>query len=161
MKLFRYGLLLLAAVLATPVAFAQVKKTPAPAARPVAKPPAQLQPVVQPALPAPRKDTSAGTVIRLLKAGALYSTTRDTVQLTKFISNVAFQQGNAVLSCDSAFLDRKTNIVDAYGHVHINQADSVNIYGDYLHYEGFTRQATLYENARLTDGKVTITGPEL
>ncbi|WP_165798441.1 OstA-like protein [Chitinophaga costaii] len=163
MKLFRYGLLLLAAILAMPVVFAQVKKTPAPAAKSAVKPPApvKIQPVVQPTLPTPKKDTTSGTIIRLLKAGALYSTTHDTIQLTKFITDVAFQQGNAVLSCDSAFLDRKTNIVDAYGHVHINQADSVNIYGDYLHYEGFTRQATLHDNARLTDGKVTITGPEL
>lgn len=174
MKSFRYGLLLFAATMAMPAAFAQVKKVPpAPAVKPVPvkgrqpvpvkapPPPVKIQPVVQPALPTPKKDTSAGTVINILKAGVLYSTTKDTVQLTKFIGDVAFRQDNAILSCDSAYLDRKANVMDAYGHVHINQADSIHIYGDYLHYEGFTKQATLRDNARLTDGKVTITGPEL
>lgn len=174
MKSFRYGLLLFAATMAMPAVFAQVKKLPpAPAIKPVPvkggqpvpvkvpPPPAKIQPVVQPALPVPKKDTSAGTVITIIKAGVLISTKKDSVELTKFIGDVAFRQGNAVLSCDSAYLNRAANVMDAYGHVHINQADSIHIYGDYLHYEGFTKQATLRDNARLTDNKVTITGPEL
>ncbi|WP_354028298.1 OstA-like protein [Chitinophaga sp. OAE865] len=52
-------------------------------------------------------------------------------------------------------------MIDAYGHIHINQADSIHIYGNYLNYDANTRIAILREDAKLTDGKVTITGPEL
>jgi lipopolysaccharide export system protein LptA len=108
--------------------------------------------------PAPQK---TGTVIEIIQADVLNNITKDTVQLTKFIGNAIFKQGNTLFYCDSAFKNGLTNQVDAYGHVHINQADSINIYGNYLHYDGNSRHATLRGDARLTDGKVTITGPEL
>lgn len=108
--------------------------------------------------PTPQK---TGTVIEIIQADVLNNITKDTVQLTKFIGNAIFKQGNTLFYCDSAFKNGLTNQVDAYGRVHINQADSIHIYGNYLHYEGNTRHATLRGDARLTDGKVTISGPEL
>jgi len=113
---------------------------------------------IKPAL-AQRGDSSS--VIHILHADTLNNITRDSVQLARFIGHAAFRQGNTTIYCDSAFKNGLTNQLDAYGHVHINQADSVQVYGDYLHYEGNTKMATLNGNARLTDGKVTITGPEL
>lgn len=110
-----------------------------------------------PATPAPKK----GTVIEILGADTLQMIEKDTVNITRFIGNARFKQGTTLFYCDSAVKNNKTNIVDAYGNVHINQADSVHIYGNYLNYDGNTRMAILRENARLTDGKVTITGPEL
>ncbi|NSL91139.1 hypothetical protein ECE50_030225 [Chitinophaga sp. Mgbs1] len=110
-----------------------------------------------PATPAPKK----GTVIEILKADTLQMIEHDSVNLTRFIGHAAFKQGSTLFYCDSAIKNNKTNIVDAYGNVHINQADSIHIYGNYLNYDGNTRMAILRENARLTDGKVTITGPEL
>src|SRR5690606_3474788 len=113
-------------------------------------------------MPAMAQQAGEGTsVIRILHADTLNNITRDSVQLARFIGNAAFQQGNTTIYCDSAFKNNLTNQLDAYGHVHINQADSVQVYGDYLHYEGNTKMASLTGNARLTDGKVTITGPEL
>jgi len=113
---------------------------------------------IKPAM-AQRGDSSS--VIHILHADTLNNITRDSVQLARFIGHAAFRQGNTTIYCDSAFKNGLTNQLDAYGHVHINQADSVQVYGDYLHYEGNTKMATLRGNARLTDGKVIITGPEL
>jgi lipopolysaccharide export system protein LptA len=113
---------------------------------------------IKPAM-AQRGDSSS--VIHILHADTLNNITRDAVQLARFIGHAAFRQGSTTIYCDSAFKNGLTNQLDAYGHVHINQADSVQVYGDYLHYEGNTKMATLNGNARLTDGKVTITGPEL
>ncbi|GAA0551707.1 OstA-like protein [Chitinophaga japonensis] len=112
-----------------------------------------------PAMAQNRGDSTS--VIHILHADTLNNITRDSVQLARFIGNAAFRQGNTTIYCDSAFKNSLTNQLDAYGHVHINQADSVQVYGDYLHYEGNTKMASLKGNARLTDGKVTITGPEL
>lgn len=106
-----------------------------------------------------KKDTTR--VIHIISSDSLNVVTRDGVSLNRFINHVIFRQANTLFYSDSAFIDKATNVLDAYGHIHINQADSIHIYGDYLHYEGETRLATLRENARLTDGKVTISGPEL
>lgn len=100
-------------------------------------------------------------VIHIIKSDILNVITKDTLQLNRFVGNAVFRQGNTLFYCDSALINRAANVLDAYGHIHINQADSINIYGDYLHYEGNTKLATLRDNARLTDGKITISGPEL
>jgi lipopolysaccharide export system protein LptA len=100
-------------------------------------------------------------VIHIIQADKLNVVTIDSVQLNRFIGNAIFRQENTLFYCDSAFINRITNVLDAYGHIHINQNDSIHIYGDYLHYEGDTRMATLKDNARLTDNKITLTGPEI
>ncbi len=106
------------------------------------------------------KDTN--NVIHIIQADKLNVITgKDSIQLNRFIGNAIFRQGNTLFYCDSALINRAANVLDAYGHIHINQADSIHIYGEYLHYEGDTRLATLRDNARLTDGKVTLSGPEL
>lgn len=116
--------------------------------------------------PATAQDTQpaardSNNVIHIIQSDKLNVLTKDSVQLNRFIGNAIFRQGNTLFYCDSALINRASNILDAYGHIHINQADSIHIYGEYLHYEGNTRMATLRDNARLTDGKVTLSGPEL
>ncbi|ASZ13945.1 LPS export ABC transporter periplasmic protein LptC [Chitinophaga pendula] len=109
----------------------------------------------------PKKQGDSTTVIYIQNAEVMNGVKVNGIEKTKFIGNAIFRQGTTLFYCDSALIDRAANTVDAYGRVHINQADSIHTYGDYLHYEGNTRQANLKGNARLTDGKVTITGPEL
>ncbi|WP_343667815.1 OstA-like protein [Chitinophaga sp.] len=109
----------------------------------------------------PQQKTDTGKVIHIIHADSLNVVTKNGVSLNRFINDVIFRQGNTLFYSDSTFIDKATNVLDAYGHIHINQADSIHIYGDYLHYEGETRLATMRDNARLTDGKVTISGPEL
>ncbi|MBW8684821.1 OstA-like protein [Chitinophaga rhizophila] len=106
-----------------------------------------------------QRDTTQ--VIHIIQSDKLNVLTKENVQLNRFIGNAIFRQGNTLFYCDSALINRQSNVLDAYGHIHINQADSIHIYGEYLHYEGNTRMATLRDNARLTDGKVTLSGPEL
>lgn len=110
-----------------------------------------------PAQPAPK----TGSVIEIIHADTLIMNEKDSISVTRFIGSAVFKQGTTLFNCDSAVKNNKTNIIDAYGHIHINQADSIHIYGNYLNYDANTRIAILREDARLTDGKVTITGPEL
>jgi lipopolysaccharide export system protein LptA/nucleoside 2-deoxyribosyltransferase len=117
--------------------------------------------LAQDAQPQPATNTDSTKVIHIIQSDKLNVITKDTLRLNRFIGNAIFRQGNTLFYCDSALINNAANVLDAYGHIHINQADSINIYGDYLHYEGNTKLATLRDNARLTDGKVTISGPEL
>ncbi len=77
------------------------------------------------------------------------------------VGNVAVQQEKTLFYCDSAALNTTSNIIEAYGHVHINDADSVHIYSNYLKYYGREKKATLTGNVRLTDGKGVLTTQHL
>jgi len=71
------------------------------------------------------------------------------------------QQGKTLFYCDSAVKDNITNQVEAFGNIHINDADSVHTYSQYLKFDGNTRIARLLKKVRLTDGKADLTTNEL
>ncbi|SHL18166.1 Lipopolysaccharide export system protein LptA [Chitinophaga jiangningensis] len=102
-----------------------------------------------------------GTRIEIIHADSLLDITKDTLAVRKLIGKVHLKQGTTQFWSDSAIQNLKSNIIDAYGNIRINQADSVYIYGRALNYDAATRIATLTGDARMTDNKVTITGPEL
>ncbi len=75
----------------------------------------------------------------------------------RLIGHVIFQQDNVLMYCDSAYLYASTNSLDAFGSVRIEQGDSIRLRGNLLHYDGNGRIARLYEQIRLTDGKMVLT----
>lgn len=99
--------------------------------------------------------------INLLHADFVTNITTDSVSKRRVKGNVAFRQGTSYMYCDSADIDALKNRIEAWGHVHINQDDSIHTYSDYLIYLGNERLATLTGNAKLTDNKVVLTSPEL
>ncbi len=68
-----------------------------------------------------------------------------------------FKHENAILTCDSAIFFESRNVFEAYGNVHINQNDTINIYSDFLTYDGNTKIAHLTSNVRMIDNKSTLT----
>ncbi len=66
------------------------------------------------------------------------------------------KQETTIFTCDSAIINPNTHIVEAFGNVHINQADSVQTYADYLKYIGTEKTAYLKRNVKLTDKKGTL-----
>lgn len=104
--------------------------------------------------------SDSGEVIHLLNADILLGiqpTKKDSSQLQKLIGNVRLRQGQTLFTCDSALQNLTKNTIDAWGHIHINQADTINTYADFLHYEGNTKVATLKNNVRMTDGQMVLT----
>jgi len=84
--------------------------------------------------------------------------------LNEFISlagKVQVRQGNTLFYADSAVLNYKLNLLEAFGNVHINDADSIHTYAQYLKYIGKEKKAYLKNKVRLTDGKGTLTTEEL
>lgn len=79
----------------------------------------------------------------------------------KLIGNVIFEHEGVLMYCDSALLYDKQNALDAFGHVHIQNGDSVNAYGDMLKYSGDTKSAVLQNNCRLTDKDMLLTSNNL
>ncbi|HTH81663.1 MAG TPA: OstA-like protein [Mucilaginibacter sp.] len=68
-----------------------------------------------------------------------------------------FQQDYSTLTSDSAFFYNEQNMVDAFGHVVINQGDTLHIYSDKLNYNGNTKVAVLTNNVKMVDKDATLT----
>jgi lipopolysaccharide export system protein LptA len=85
----------------------------------------------------------------------------DGTQLQTLAGNAKVKQGNTYLSGDSISLNPSTSVAEVFGHVHINDADTVNTYSNYLKYLGKERVAYLKKNVKLTDGKATLLTEDL
>ena len=77
--------------------------------------------------------------------------------LNKFLGNVFITHGDIKMYCDSAYQYEKENSLEAFGKVHIINADTVHIYGDYLKYYGNRKYAELRNNVKLKNKSVTVT----
>jgi len=111
----------------------------------------------QPATPA---DTTK--VVNILHADRLGFSKIDTANPIQYgAGNVAAQQNNTLFYSDSAVLNQKTKTFQAYGKVHINDADSTHIYGEYMRYHFDTKMAYMQKKVTLTNGKSILTTDEL
>jgi len=79
----------------------------------------------------------------------------------RLIGNVKLSHNNAILFCDSAYSYKDSNMVDAFGHVHIIQGDTLNLYGDRIKYEGNSRIARVRGNVKLVNKSIVLTTDEL
>jgi len=74
----------------------------------------------------------------------------------RLIGNCIFKQKNVMLYSDSAYF-YENNSLDAFGNVHVNQADSIHLYADLLKYDGNTKTADATgKNLRLSDKDMTL-----
>lgn len=64
----------------------------------------------------------------------------------KLIGNVVFTQNQTTIYCDSAYLYKEKNSIEAFGHVRIIEGDSVTVTGRKLEYDGNTKKAKLRNN---------------
>jgi lipopolysaccharide export system protein LptA len=69
---------------------------------------------------------------------------------------VRIRHNNVLMWCDSAYSYIGTNRVDAFGNVHINQADTAHLYADKIYYDGDRSFARAVSNVRLVNKKTTL-----
>lgn len=80
--------------------------------------------------------------------------------------NVKFRQGGMWMFCDSAYYFPEQNSMDAFGHVVMQQGDTLFVYSDKLFYNGAEKHAVLtsgpsQREVTLKDRKVTLTTDSL
>ncbi len=85
----------------------------------------------------------------------------DSTQLQILAGNVKLKQNTSYFYCDSCVINSNTKTFEAWGNVHINDADTANIYSSHLRYFINKKLAFLDGGVRLTDGKGTLTTPDL
>lgn len=75
----------------------------------------------------------------------------------RLLGNVIFEHEGALMYCDSAWLYSEDNRLQAFENVHINQGDTLFLWGDFLEYSGNTRLAKVTgEEVRLKDSKMEL-----
>jgi len=74
---------------------------------------------------------------------------------------VRLKQGNTLFYCDSCIINNNQHVFEAFGHVHINDSDTTDIYSDYLKYLTQIKHAYFNGNVKLTDGHGTLTTPDM
>ena len=80
--------------------------------------------------------------------------------------SVKFRQGGMWMFCDSAYYYPAKNSMDAFGHVEMQQGDTLFVYADKLYYDGMSKHATLTHgpsrsNVELKNRSVTLTTDSL
>lgn len=115
-------------------------------------------------LPPPRPSQTSDTVrvVEILNADQFFFKTVDSAtQLQILKGNVKIRQGITIFTADSVVYNEKTNFMQAYSNVHINDADSINIYSQYLQYDGTKKLATFKDKVKLSDGNSTLYTDEM
>ena len=102
----------------------------------------------------PHPPVEKGKQINLKHANTLKGSGKGGYQ--RLIGNVQFEQQGMLMTCDSAHFYSEKNSLDAFGNVHIQQGDSINMYGQKLKYDGNARKAELSDNVSMTDGDMTL-----
>ena len=85
----------------------------------------------------------------------------DSTQLQILAGNVRLRQGNSLFFCDSCVINNEARIFEAFGRVHIKDADTADVYSDHLRYLIDKKIAYLNGNVKLTDRKGTLTTSSL
>lgn len=67
----------------------------------------------------------------------------------RLIGNVVFEHKGATMYCDSAYQYPVSNSLDAFSNIRIFQGDSIELYGDSLHYDGDEQEFTVRYNVRM------------
>lgn len=70
--------------------------------------------------------------------------------------NVSFRHDSVYMYCDSALYYDKVGRFEAFGHVRMEQGDTLFLYGDRLHYDGLTQIAEVRENVRMENRTTTL-----
>lgn len=77
------------------------------------------------------------------RAEVMKNLTRNGQQVYRYINNVEILHRGTRMTCDSAYLTKKQDIVEAFGHVVVTKDETV-LYGDFLYYDGGTAIGKVY-----------------
>lgn len=103
-------------------------------------------------------DTSKGKRLEIIVADRYnFQKVEGVGDFVSLAGNVKIKQELTYFYCDSAVLNQVENTVEAFGNVHINDNDSVQIYSQYLKYLGKEKMAYLKKKVKLTDAKGVLT----
>lgn len=75
--------------------------------------------------------------------------------IDSLLGNVRLKHKNMLMFCDKLYNHRDSNYVEAFGNVHVIQNDTLNLWGDFMLYNGNTEFAKVRDNVIMKDPKIT------
>lgn len=75
----------------------------------------------------------------------------------KLLGGANFIYQRNTMYCDSLYFYDKTKLLKAYGNVHIQKTDNVNLFCDSVHYQGENGKAKLFGHVRAIDSEYKLT----
>ncbi len=97
------------------------------------------------------------TQIHIEHAETLEGALRFGKNVQALFGNVKFRHLNTLMYCDSAFLNRDSNWIEAYGSIHVIQNDTIHLYGKELFYFGNDEMAKVRKEVRMVNKNVVLT----
>lgn len=101
------------------------------------------------------------TRVDLLYADQAQADKQQRPDVQVLIGSVRMKHDSMYMFCDSALIFEKSNSVEAFGNVRMEQGDTLFIYGDYLYYDGMSQLAMIRENVRMINRKTVLTTDSL
>lgn len=112
--------------------------------------------------PRPSQTSDTVRLVQILNADVfLFRTIDSATQLQILVGGVKIKQGTTLFDADSVIFNERSNFMEAFGNVHINDADSINIYSQYMRYEGTKKIAFFKNKVKLTDGNSVLFTDEM
>lgn len=75
---------------------------------------------------------------------------------TRLLGNVIFKHENTFMYCDSAYMYRDENRIEAFSNVRIKQGDTLSLTGKRLNYDGNTKFAQIFDDVVMMDRKTIL-----
>lgn len=97
-----------------------------------------------------------GKEVFIENADYMESTDDTLVDKQRWVGNIRIRHKDVLIWCDTAYTYEGNNKVDAYGNVHINQADTLHLYANKIFYNGDINFARAYEKVKLLNKKTTL-----
>lgn len=104
----------------------------------------------------PLEDRNQSDKIFLERADKLIADEARSTDYQILRGNVVFSKSGTLMYCDSAYYYDKTNSLDAFGNVKMNQGDSLFVYANVLWYDGLDELAQLRHNVRMENNQATL-----
>lgn len=96
--------------------------------------------------------------IEILHANSLEYDETISGKTRRLIGNVSMMHEGAFMHCDSAHMYSENNSMQAFGHVFMEQGDTLKLWGDRMDYDGNTKKATIWgKQVKLVDKQLTLT----
>lgn len=74
----------------------------------------------------------------------------------RLLGDVVMKHDEIQLTCDSAYLNQKSKKFQGFGHVHIIKADTLQLWGDKIRYDGINRMTELDGRVRMEHNKTIL-----
>ena len=95
-------------------------------------------------------------MVEILRAGTLESNEKIVANAQRLIDSVLIRHKNVLIWCDSLYNYNGTNRVDAFGHVHLTQGDTLHLYAKRLMYDGDKSFAQAWGNVHLINKTTNV-----